>query len=126
MEKSFTIREMYLVINTSKHLLFDKLKEIIFRRNMIMIKRLIGSIREFKKASILTPLYVTMEVVMEVLIPIMMSRLIDFGIDEGSMAVILKMGALLLLFAFISLFFWYFSGAECFGCFRRICKKFTP
>lgn len=75
-----------------------------------MIKRLAGSIKDFKKDSILTPVYVTLEVVMEVLIPIMMARLIDFGIDESNMSVILKMGALLLVFAFISLAFGILAG----------------
>lgn len=60
-----------------------------------MIKRLARSIREYKRASILTPLFVTMEVVMEVVIPLLMVSLIDDGIEAGNMGVILKVGAAL-------------------------------
>ncbi len=55
-----------------------------------MIKRLAACVRQYKKDSILTPLYVTMEVVLEVIIPLLMARLIDFGIDGGSMSYIVK------------------------------------
>ena len=48
------------------------------------------SIREYKTASILTPVYVTVEVIMEVLIPFVMASLIDKGIEAGRMSVIWK------------------------------------
>ena len=70
-----------------------------------MIKRLARSIREYKRASILTPLFVTMEVVMEVVIPLLMVSLIDDGIEAGNMGVILKVGAALVLSTIISLIF---------------------
>ena len=44
-------------------------------------KKLMESIREYKTASILTPVYVTVEVIMEVLIPFVMASLIDKGIE---------------------------------------------
>ena len=47
-----------------------------------MIKKLMGSIREYKKDSILAPIYVTLEVVLEVLIPYLMSMIIDKVIVE--------------------------------------------
>ena len=75
-----------------------------------MIKKLLSCVREYKKASILAPLYVTMEVIMEVLIPYLMADLIDFGIDAGNMNYILKMGAALLGFAAVSLVFGILSG----------------
>lgn len=75
-----------------------------------MIKRLASSIRQYKKASILTPIYVTLEVVMEVIIPLLMANLIDFGIDDGNMSVIWKIGIALILSAIISLFFGTLSG----------------
>lgn len=75
-----------------------------------MIKKLMQSIRQYKKASLLTPLYVALEVILEVIIPYLMANLIDFGIDEGNMAYILKMGAALVISAFISLAFGALSG----------------
>ena len=55
---------------------------------MKLVKKLMESIREYKTASILTPVYVTVEVIMEVLIPFVMASLIDKGIEAGSMSVI--------------------------------------
>ena len=48
-----------------------------------MVKKLMKSIGEYKKDSILAPVYVSLEVVMEVLIPLLMANLIDYGIDGG-------------------------------------------
>ncbi len=75
-----------------------------------MIKRLLGCVREYKTASILSPLFVTMEVVMEVIIPLLMASLIDKGIGGGNMPYIYKMGAVLVLAALISLMFGVLSG----------------
>lgn len=69
-----------------------------------MLKILAGSIREYKKDSILTPILVSLEVIMEVIIPLLMARLIDYGIDCGDMAYILKIGFILLITAMMSLF----------------------
>ena len=60
-----------------------------------MIKELMKSIREYKKDSIMSPLMVTMEVIMEVIIPVLMARLIDFGIEAQNLGYIWKMGILL-------------------------------
>lgn len=62
-----------------------------------MIKRLASCVREFKRDSILAPLCVTMEVVMEVVIPLLMARLIDNGINAGNMPYLIKMGIFLAL-----------------------------
>ena len=51
-----------------------------------MIKRLLKSVREFKKDALLTPFFVVLEVVMEVIIPMVMALLIDKGIDGQDMA----------------------------------------
>lgn len=75
-----------------------------------MIKRLIKSIREYKKDSILAPIFVTMEVVMEVIIPFLMAELIDKGIDQGNMNFIVKMGIVLAISCVISLIFGALSG----------------
>ncbi len=75
-----------------------------------MIKTLAKSIREYKRDSILTPILVSLEVVLEVLIPYLMAKLIDYGIDEGDMGYIWKLGVILLVAAFFSLFFGAIAG----------------
>ncbi|MBP3646532.1 MAG: ABC transporter ATP-binding protein [Clostridia bacterium] len=75
-----------------------------------MFKRLIKSVREYKADSIKAPLFVSLEVVMECIIPLLMAELIDNGIDGGSMPVILKTGLILLLTSFASLAFGVLSG----------------
>ena len=70
-----------------------------------MIKRLAGCIQEFKKQTILTPLYVSMEVVIDVIIPLLMANLIDLGISAGSMAMIWKLGIALVVCCVASLLF---------------------
>ena len=75
-----------------------------------MIKRLMKSIREFRTASIKAPVYVSLEVVMEVVIPLLMAQLIHQGIDAGNMPYILKMGLVLFLSAVASLIFGALAG----------------
>ncbi len=75
-----------------------------------MIKRLLFCVREYKLPSILSPVFVTVEVIMEVLIPLLMADLIDKGIDAGNMAVIQKIGLLLILATLCSLTFGILSG----------------
>lgn len=70
-----------------------------------MIKRLLKSVREFKKDALLTPFFVVLEVVMEVIIPMVMARLIDKGIDGQDMAAIWKYGIILVLCAMLALVF---------------------
>lgn len=82
-----------------------------------MLRTLAKSIREFKIDSILSPLLVSGEVIMEVIIPLLMARLIDY-MGEGSMEPIIKYGLVLLIMSFISLFFgasaaWESSKASC-------------
>lgn len=75
-----------------------------------MIKQLSGAIREYKKASILAPLFVVLEVLMEVLIPLVMASLIDNGIEVGNLPYVVKIGLVLILMALASLFFGIMSG----------------
>lgn len=75
-----------------------------------MIKKLIKSIREYKKPAILTPICMVMEVFMEIAIPYLLAILIDQGISQNNIQVILKIGVLLVISAFISLFFGVQSG----------------
>lgn len=75
-----------------------------------MIKKLLSCVREYKLPSILSPLTVSMEVLIEVLIPYLMADLIDYGINKGDMPYILKMGLFLFLCALVSLMFGVLSG----------------
>ncbi len=75
-----------------------------------MIKKLIKSIREYKKDTILTPLFVSFEVILEVLIPLIMASLIDDGIYGGEMNVVYKIGLQLIICAMLSLLFGVLSG----------------
>ena len=68
-----------------------------------MIKILAKSIREYKKQTILAPLFVTLEVIMETLIPFVMALLVDNGIYGQNMIQIYKLGALLVVLVIISL-----------------------
>ncbi len=75
-----------------------------------MIKKLAGSIRQYKKASILTPVFVIGEIILEVGIPLLMADLIDYGIDDGNMSYIVKMGIALLLCALLTILFGVLAG----------------
>ena len=70
-----------------------------------MVKQLLKSVREFKKDALLTPFFVVLEVVMEVLIPFVMAELIDKGIDAQNMSVIGKYGFILVACAMLALVF---------------------
>ncbi len=75
-----------------------------------MIKKLASYIKEYKKASILTPIFVILEVVMEVIIPLLMSKIIDVGIPNSDIKYILEVGILLTISAIMSLAFGMLSG----------------
>ena len=66
---------------------------------------ILKSVREYKKESLLTPLFMLGEVAMEVLIPFLMAKLLDLGIDMGDMQSILRYGLLLIICALLSLCF---------------------
>ena len=75
-----------------------------------MIKKLIKSIREYKKETILTPLSVTIEVILEVIVPYYMAKLIDEGIYASSMSATVRIGIYLIVFTLLSLVFGALSG----------------
>lgn len=75
-----------------------------------MLKILGKSVREYKKPALLTPLLVTLEVVMEVVIPLLMANLIDKGIYASQMNEILKIGVMLVVASLLSLVFGILSG----------------
>ena len=76
-----------------------------------MIKRLLKSVREFKKDALLTPFFVVLEVVMEVVIPAVMALLIDRGIDAHNMGEIWKYGLILIVCAALALVFGAAAGS---------------
>ena len=75
-----------------------------------MIKKLSKYIKQYKKDAILTPIFVIFEVVMEVLIPYLMARIIDVGIQNSDLNYIFKIGAILVVSAILSLAFGMLSG----------------
>jgi len=75
-----------------------------------MIKKLSKSIREYKKASLLTPFFVALEVVMEVIIPYYMGKMLDYGVNLKDMNYIVKTGAMLAVFCVMSLVFGTLAG----------------
>jgi len=68
-----------------------------------MINTLSKSIRQYKKLSLLSPLFVTGEVIIEMLIPYLVGILIDNGIMKGNMPYITKTGVILLVLTVVSL-----------------------
>ena len=75
-----------------------------------MVKKLLKSVREYKTSSILTPIFVILEVILEIAIPLLMAQLIDDGIYKGEMNVVYKIGIELILCALLSLVFGALSG----------------
>ncbi len=75
-----------------------------------MLKHLLGAIGQYKRDSILAPVFVTLEVVMEVIIPLLMAYLIDYGIDRGDTGAIFKFGSALVIAAIVALVFGVLSG----------------
>ena len=88
-----------------------------------MIKVLARSIREYKKASILTPLLVTVEVIMECIIPFIIANLVSQMQAGCSMSVIAQYGAVLIAMSIISLVFGGAAGATCATAIRRVCAQ---
>ena len=75
-----------------------------------MIKKLSSCIKEFKRDTILTPIFMALDVVMEILIPFLLSSLIDNGISKGDLGYIYRVGALMLVAACFSLTFGILGG----------------
>lgn len=75
-----------------------------------MIRVILGQVKEYKKASILTPLFAALEVLMEVLIPFITAQIIDNGIEQGNLKNIYIYGAIMLVLAGFSLLFGALAG----------------
>ncbi|WP_416175449.1 ABC transporter ATP-binding protein [Clostridium sp.] len=68
-----------------------------------MIKRLLEYIGEFKKDTIITPVYVALEAIMETIIPMLMAMIIDNGVEKGNIKYVCIVGVMMLIVSFISL-----------------------
>lgn len=68
-----------------------------------MLKVLGAQIKEFKKDSILTPIFMILEVIMEMIIPLLMASIIDDGVNSGDLNHIYKIGGLMIVVALIGL-----------------------
>ena len=68
-----------------------------------MLKTLLKQVKQYKTASLLTPLFIMLEVVLDVLIPFVTAKLIDYGISAGHMPSVYKYGAIMLVMAFLSM-----------------------
>ena len=64
-----------------------------------MIKTLLAQVKEFKKASFLTPVFMILEVVVETLIPLVMADMIDHGVESGNISYLYQRGAIMALLA---------------------------
>ena len=68
-----------------------------------MIRTLLKEVREFKRASLITPVFMILEVLMEMLIPFLMASIIDKGINAGDIGHIYKVGGLMIVAALVGL-----------------------
>ena len=75
-----------------------------------MNKTLLRSVREYKKQSVLAPIFVILEVLMEVLIPMEMAKIIDIGISGGDLGYIVQRGVILVCMAMLALWFGMMAG----------------
>lgn len=75
-----------------------------------MIKELAKYIKQYKKYAILTPFMVILEIIMEVVIPYLMARIIDVGIQNNDLDYIIRIGIMLVISAIMSLIFGVLSG----------------
>ena len=75
-----------------------------------MVKTLFRQIKQYKKVSILTPIFTALEVVMEVAIPFVIAYIIDKGISAGDMGQVYLYGGVMIVMAFLSLLFGALAG----------------
>ena len=75
-----------------------------------MIKKLAAYIKEYKSDSLKAPLFVSLEVVMEVILPLLMAAIIDEGLEKNNMRIVFILGILMIVCALVSLVFGVLSG----------------
>ena len=68
-----------------------------------MLKTLLKQVKQYKTASLLTPVFIMLEVVLDVLIPFVTAKLIDYGISAGHMPSVYKYGLIMIVMAFLSM-----------------------
>ena len=88
-----------------------------------MIKKLLVEVKEYKTASLLAPLFMVGEVVMELMLPFFMGFIIDKGVFKGDLKAVFTYGGLMLLMALLSLLFG-FKWPFCSLCFFWFCEEF--
>ncbi|MBR1863972.1 MAG: ABC transporter ATP-binding protein [Ruminococcus sp.] len=76
------------------------------------MKKILAQVKQYKKDSLLTPFYAMLEVFMEVLLPFIMAKIIDNGIDKGDMKKVMIYGAAMAAAAVVSLFSGIMSGVH--------------
>lgn len=75
-----------------------------------MVKRLLKEVKEYKSASLMTPVFMIGEVIMEMIIPLMMAAIIDNGVNKGNTTYVIKIGLLMFVAVAVSLIFGAFGG----------------
>ncbi len=75
-----------------------------------MIKKLLSYVKEFKRDSIATPIYIALEVAMEIAIPLLMGWIIDNGVEKGNMEYVVTIGAVMVIVSIFSLTFGVLAG----------------
>lgn len=75
-----------------------------------MLKTLAAQLKEYKKVSILTPVFIVFEVILEIMIPFLMASIIDKGVEAGNIRHVCIMGGIMLAIAFLSLLFGAMAG----------------
>lgn len=88
-----------------------------------MIRKLLSSVREYKKDTILTPVYVTFESILEIVIPTLMAFLIDNGINKKDMSYVLLIGLALVASATLSLLTGILAGWSAAACSAGLAKN---
>ncbi len=74
------------------------------KKNLPILKTILGQVKEFKVASFLTPAFMLLEVAMEMVIPLLMASIIDDGVNKGDMKHIILVGTGMIVVAFVGLF----------------------
>ena len=75
-----------------------------------MIKKLLSYVKEYKLASFLTPLMMALEVLMEIIIPLVMAKIIDNGLQANDVSYVVRLGVLMIFLAGLSLIFGVLGG----------------
>ncbi|WP_102410610.1 ABC transporter transmembrane domain-containing protein [Beduinella massiliensis] len=75
-----------------------------------MVKTLMAQVKEYKKASLVTPVFMVLEVLMEILIPTLMALLIDNGVSTGNVRYVCIVGGIMVVMAVLSLVFGVLAG----------------